>query len=180
MGINRNELLRSIIAHRVPPADFPATFDWDLTPGQQPERLTESDVIATLHRFHRGRASAEDVANWAEFLEVRDDVEFASELVSSVVFELANPELEEPLTERHAQELMLALVDSKRLDHAGVYTIALDGGELGLISNVLIAAPDFFGAEFHALTGADPSAVWPLVDRLRQAAGLHRLPLTDD
>ena len=180
MSVNRNELLRSIIAHRVPPADFPATSEWDLTPGQQPERLTESDVIATLHRFHTGRASAQEVLDWADFREVRDDVELASELVKTVVFELANPELEGALTERRARELMLTLVDSKRLDHAGVYTIALDGGELGLISTVLISAPDFFGAEFHALTGADPSAVWPLVDRLRQAAGLHRLPLTDD
>lgn len=180
MSVNRNELLRSIIDHRVPPADFPATFDWDLTPGQQPVRLTESDVIATLHRFHKGRASAEEVANWADFFEVRDDVELASELVTSVVFELANPALEGALTEERAQQLMVTLVDSKKIDPKGIYTIALDAGELQLISNVLNSAPDSFGAEFHTLTGSEPSAVWPLVDRLRQAAGLHRLPLTDD
>lgn len=58
--------------------------------------LSAAHLESELRRFLDGELSAQDVGDWANFFEVRDDVEFDNETAKAIVFELANPCLREP------------------------------------------------------------------------------------
>jgi hypothetical protein len=63
--------------------------------------VTRHYLMLALQEFTDGHLSAADLVSWAEALEAREDVGFESgyeELVKCVVFTLANPEINHPLT----------------------------------------------------------------------------------
>jgi hypothetical protein len=73
--------------------------------------LTKQHFCDLLARFIEGDAnvSASVVRDWAEAIEGREDIGFedgAEELLKKTVFELANPEINQPLTLASAKELL--------------------------------------------------------------------------
>lgn len=83
------------------------TYPWDI-----PEALVSldaSDILSILERFLQGALTAEDVEQWANALEIREDVECRDEQVKEALFELANPSITEPLTRDRAIRLVAAL-----------------------------------------------------------------------
>lgn len=68
-------------------------WDWD---GPPLASLTEEALVAVLRRWAGGQITAEDVAEWANLLEGREDVAFGPD-VAAAIFDLANPHLQGPL-----------------------------------------------------------------------------------
>jgi hypothetical protein len=99
----RLALLRALIELRLEPADALrslARFGWDID-----APLTEiaaADVVRLLLLFNAGRMSPREVEDWADALEVRDDVGFADRRTQEMLFELANPVLFGGLTHERA------------------------------------------------------------------------------
>jgi hypothetical protein len=74
--------------------------------------LLSSDVASILSAFLAGQISEEDVANWAEFFDGNDDVEFEpGKSIPDVLFELSSPEINGRLEVQRAQELLITLSD---------------------------------------------------------------------
>ena len=70
--------------------------------------LLPTHVIDLLRRFESRQIDATTVESWANLVECRDDIGM-SDAVRRVVFILANPLLEGPLTLAGAQELAATL-----------------------------------------------------------------------
>jgi hypothetical protein len=105
MEKNRTErsiLLNQLIARERPLAGLLrdlASFGWDLE--ERLAILTREDVSRILSGFLTHDISAKDVEEWANALEIREDVGLEhgyAELLKEVIFELANPLLTDPIT----------------------------------------------------------------------------------
>jgi hypothetical protein len=79
--------------------------------------LTREHARHLLDRFLSDQLSATECQQWAEALEAREDVGFEAayeDQLKRLVFELANPELAEPLTPRRATTLSAVLGPAER------------------------------------------------------------------
>lgn len=74
--------------------------------------LTHSMVIEVLEAFIAGSIGKQDVAEWAEFFDVNEDVELESDaLLPDVLFELSSPEINGGLDVDRARELVWSLAN---------------------------------------------------------------------
>jgi len=60
--------------------------------------LEAEDIIRILDRFLSHELSMERVEDWANAVEMRDDIEYGNDLVKEAIFDLANPVLQGALT----------------------------------------------------------------------------------
>ena len=67
--------------------------------------LSKQDACHVLRRFIEGELTKDDLHQWAEMLECREDVE-AEIALNDLIFELATPEIHLPLTPQRAAELL--------------------------------------------------------------------------
>jgi hypothetical protein len=70
--------------------------------------LTKGDVLRVIDRFLAGQISAAQLQEWAENLEVREDVAFDerdAELLDGIFFRIATPMINEPLTHEVVQRM---------------------------------------------------------------------------
>ncbi len=109
----RVALVRQLIAGDRDPSEVTkqlATSDWDW---DGPEiTLSTSEIGSVLRRFVEGAIDAAWVERWASAVEVRDDIAFEpanEDLIKDILFELATPELEGPLTSVRAAALIAQL-----------------------------------------------------------------------
>jgi hypothetical protein len=75
-------------------------FGWDWS-GAPLLVLTKADLLRVIDRFLAGQISAAQLQQWAENLELREDVAFDerdAELLDDIFFRIATPEINEPLT----------------------------------------------------------------------------------
>jgi hypothetical protein len=99
---SRIEALQDLVALRIPVREAERAvleFPWDSE--HELVQLTATTALNILHRFIEGELSAGEIQEWADALEVRDDVglEPACEVtLRELLFTLATPELSEPLT----------------------------------------------------------------------------------
>jgi hypothetical protein len=70
-------------------------------------RFNANHVAAVLRRYIRGDLSAEQVTDWADLIECREDLApvAGQEFLQEVVFRLANPSLREPVTPELARSI---------------------------------------------------------------------------
>ena len=71
--------------------------------------LTSDIIISILERYLQSELTAQEVEDWANAVEMRDDIEFGvddDETIMNAIGELANPLLTEPLTPKSAKALM--------------------------------------------------------------------------
>ena len=83
------------------------SFGWDWE-GDALLILKKEDLLRIIDRFLAGEVTAVQLQEWAENLEVRDDVAFdgeEKELIDEVFFRLATPEINEPLTLQSVQKM---------------------------------------------------------------------------
>lgn len=76
-----------------------AGLGWDDNPVVT---LTRRNIAAILHRFVAGDLDAETVEAWANLVECREDIVFEprhEEAVADGLYDLANPDVQGPLTE---------------------------------------------------------------------------------
>lgn len=101
MSEPRVAALRQLIAYRLPIESTLAalaSFGWD-SPAPL-VTLREKDVLLVLERFLAGDLTSEQLSDWADLIECREDIALPSKPVnlSEVVFWLANPNLQGPVT----------------------------------------------------------------------------------
>ena len=76
--------------------------------------IQRAHVVQILDRFDAGRLTADQVTDWADQIEVRDDLGFEEghhELLRDAIFRLANPNLSEAVTLEVARTIRKQLVD---------------------------------------------------------------------
>ena len=102
-------LLYEVISLQKSPADAESALvdGWDMDIAVVV--LTARDISEVLTRFTEHSLSAELVADWADFLELRDDVDYDSPSVKELVHELANWEIEGLLSTERARQLLKEL-----------------------------------------------------------------------
>lgn len=105
MALDRKTVLEGLLALDKPVEEILSAlraYDWDSE--VELVRLAPVDITAVLGRFLSGTLSAKDVEDWAEAIEGRDDIDYASpESVPLAVHELANPLITQPLTRQSAE-----------------------------------------------------------------------------
>ena len=80
-------------------------WDWDGAPLLV---LRKADILRVIDRFLAGQISADQLQEWAESLEVREDVAFDdrdAEVLDDVFFRIATPMINEPLTHEVVQRM---------------------------------------------------------------------------
>jgi hypothetical protein len=113
---DRRALLAALVRYELPVEPVLnqlASLPWDST--EEMVRIGVSDIVAILNRFIDGELSAEQVTEWADLLEVRDDVGIDprhGNALREIVFRLANPNLRDAVTP--------ALVSSIRVELLGL------------------------------------------------------------
>jgi len=83
------------------------TFRWDWRDAPLLV-LTRGDFLRVIDRFLAGKISAPQLQEWAENLEVREDVaveQCCSDLLDDIFFRIATPEVNEPLTREGVQRM---------------------------------------------------------------------------
>ncbi len=111
----RAELLRLLIAGAISGREATsrlAVFDWDSD--QELVVVTSTDATAQLERFLRGEVDAASVEEWAEAIEGREDIGYeaqSKDVLTGLVFELANPDISGALTPKTAGDWVERLRD---------------------------------------------------------------------
>lgn len=88
-------------------------FNWDSAPNLA--MLSPATVVEVLDRYLSGNVSAEEIERWAAAIEVRPDIEYPplfDSVLKELFFELANPEINRPLSPETAREWCERLRDS--------------------------------------------------------------------
>jgi hypothetical protein len=116
-GDSRYNALRDLVSAKKPIAqtvDHLRTFPWDSD--RVLVVLRRADAVRVLRMYLQARVSGEHCVAWANAIESRDDIGFErahSELLKQFIFELANPELSEPLSHDTAHRWLRLLEDAE-------------------------------------------------------------------
>lgn len=78
--------------------------------------INSKTVSAILKKTINGIISFDDIEEWANIVECRDDVDFENENIQEIIFELANPELNEPIS----LELLIGFLKSLDKNFQGI------------------------------------------------------------
>ena len=111
--MERFDVLRNLVAFNKPLsvlADSLSKFDWDYE--GQPLIVMASQVREVLTRFLAGEYSAQELEDWANLIECREDLEFEEkkhEEIANVIYCLANPVLEGEITADSCKALIASL-----------------------------------------------------------------------
>jgi hypothetical protein len=106
----RAEVLQELVRYEKPTEPLMRelkSFGWDWSDAPLLV-LKKEDLLKIINRFLSGEISATQLQEWAENLEVREDIAFdekESELIDDVFFRLATPEINEPLTSESVQRM---------------------------------------------------------------------------
>ncbi|HEX4222890.1 MAG TPA: hypothetical protein VHZ97_11035 [Pseudonocardiaceae bacterium] len=109
--------LRDLINLRVPVDQAEAAlaeFRWDSD--HDLETLTRDDASRVLLRYQAGELTSADCERWAEALAGRDDLGFEqgwADTLKDFLFEIATPELAEPLTPEFSRRWRQRLTRSR-------------------------------------------------------------------
>jgi hypothetical protein len=105
---DRRELVQALVRYELPiepVLEELASIEWDSEPLVV---LHARDVLAILDRFLTMELTADQVTDWADRLEVRDDVELEPSYSAQIrewIFQLANPNLRRDVSTQVVQEL---------------------------------------------------------------------------
>jgi hypothetical protein len=112
MPAPRAVLLRQLIEYRLPLEATIAelsTYGWD---AEEPHvRLEARDIAGVLWRYLNEELSSAQVTDWADLIECREDIDAgkSNSTLSSLIFQLANPNLNVEVTPSLAREMLAIL-----------------------------------------------------------------------
>jgi hypothetical protein len=115
----RAEILHELVRFEKPAGPLMRelqSFGWDWKEDAPLLVLKKEDLLRIIDRFLAHEISAEQLHEWAENLEVREDVAFDKEerdLIDSVFFCIAVPEINEPLTQESVRRMRAKLSSEK-------------------------------------------------------------------
>jgi hypothetical protein len=108
------QLLRALIGYELPVEPVLAalrSFGWDAP--EPVVLLTREDIVRILDRYLAGKLTTEQVTDWADLVECREDIGFPSgdeDVLREAVFRLANPNLRGEVTHDLGQIMRRQLV----------------------------------------------------------------------
>jgi hypothetical protein len=112
--VDRRALLAALVRYELPVEPVLnqlASVPWDST--RELVRIGVPDIVAILDRLIKGELSAEQVTDWADLVEVRDDVGMDpphEDALQEIVFRLANPNLRDAITPALASSIRMELL----------------------------------------------------------------------
>lgn len=71
--------------------------------------IKADDLSSVLKRSINNEIDFNTLTNWANVIECRDDLEFETEEMQEIIFELANPEINGEITNERLQALLYKL-----------------------------------------------------------------------
>ena len=106
-----------------------AQLEWDYE--GEPVLVAPLHIVSILNRFLSNQLNAKQVEEWANMIECREDLDYESEnqkQLEQVIYELANPELEGPLTIERCQEIfiMFSLTSTSQHDYVQQIGVVLE------------------------------------------------------
>lgn len=114
----RAEILEELLIFEKPPAPLMrelSAYGWDW-PGAPLLVVKKEDLLRLIDRFLSRSIGAEQLQEWAENLELREDVAFdeaEEELLDDMFFRIATPFINEPLTDEAAREMRNELTQNR-------------------------------------------------------------------
>jgi len=107
---SRAEILMDIVQFKGNLSDLQielSIYSWDV---EVPILIINKDVfLNVLKKFIDKNTSFEDIENWANVIECRDDIGFEVEKMQEIIFELANPEIQEKISKERLIEFVRQL-----------------------------------------------------------------------
>lgn len=109
MSRSRGEVLRALIDYRLPIEPVLReleAYGWDSA--QDVAILEGEDILKLLRRYLSGELTGEQVVDWADFLECREDIGFLEgqkQVCSHAIFLLANPNINGNVTPELAKKI---------------------------------------------------------------------------
>ncbi|RUU92285.1 hypothetical protein EOB59_08185 [Mesorhizobium sp. M7A.F.Ca.MR.176.00.0.0] len=103
----RRSIIRSLVELDRPVAELEkllAPLPWDYPTALV--TLTYDHIRSVLLRFLAGNLEAKDVEEWADLVEMRDDIEFAEDRTKEVVHMLSTPQIHFPIDGQLARLLL--------------------------------------------------------------------------
>jgi hypothetical protein len=100
--VDRRALLAALVRYELPVEPVLnqlASVPWDST--EELAQIGAPEIVAILDRLIKGELSAEQVRDWADLVEVRDDVGLDprhENALREIIFRLANPTLCDAIT----------------------------------------------------------------------------------
>jgi hypothetical protein len=114
MRDNRKHLLARLVAYELPIEPvLEALSSLPADSNEEPVSVRRADVVSIIDRFLDGELTPDQVTDWADQIELREDVgveEGHREAVRDAVFRLANPNLRGPITLQMARALRRRLL----------------------------------------------------------------------
>jgi hypothetical protein len=71
--------------------------------------ISKQDFLNVLKKCSDGLISFEDLENWADAIELRDDIGFETDEMLEIIFELANPDINGQLSKERLEEMIKEL-----------------------------------------------------------------------
>ena len=90
------------------------TFPWDSS--EAIITLKKEHLLDILDRYLHNALSATDLENWADAIECREDIAYETDyeaLINDIIFDLANPTLNDPLLPKIIEQYISQLSHSK-------------------------------------------------------------------
>jgi hypothetical protein len=118
-GLSRKDLLKRLVEYRLPIE--PVLEALSCLPFDSAEELVcirRADVVAIIDRFLGGALTGEQVTDWADQVELRQDLgleETHRDALRDAIFRLANPNLRGPVTPEVARAIRATLIAGEEL-----------------------------------------------------------------
>lgn len=112
--MSRSKLLNELLNMNSPINDIYNElnkFSWDSE--EELVSLTKKHIFKILKNYQQGIISAEEIEDWANAIENREDIgreNSYKDLIDEILYELANPYLTEKMTKERAKILLGKLV----------------------------------------------------------------------
>lgn len=110
-GLNRKTVLEKLVNFNAPIKNISnslSKFPWDCD--KELVTLDIKKIENVMRLYIAGKLTAGEVEDWANLIECRDDIEFEKEHVETIqkiIYELANPQINEPITRDKALSILL-------------------------------------------------------------------------
>jgi hypothetical protein len=79
-------------------------YPWDIeTPLL---KVSKNDIALILKKCLDNEIDFKTLTNWANAIECRDDLDFSTEEIQEIIFEVANSEINEEVTKERLQEIV--------------------------------------------------------------------------
>jgi|SRR5688572_29158397 hypothetical protein len=107
---NRKDILKDLVClngNLATLQDELSQYPWD---AKAPSLIiSKNDFYTVFKRCIEGEINFEDLVNWANTIECRDDLDFEVEEMQEIIFELANPEINGEITKERLNEIVKEL-----------------------------------------------------------------------